>query len=94
MVIQVMRENSNSVSKYLPLFIFRQNFKQDNNQINIYKCFANKQIDNFNYIDENSNKKIKESTINMFFLFPTVFYQYLKKNWIVFEINVLAKCIY
>ena len=37
MVIQVIGKNSNIVSKFLPLFIFRDNFKQDNNQINIYK---------------------------------------------------------
>ena len=47
MVIQVMGENSNSVSNFLPLFIFRYNFKQENNQFNIHKCFANKQIDIF-----------------------------------------------
>ena len=59
MVIQVMGENSNSVSKYLPLFIFQHNFKQDNNQINIYvyKCFANKQIDIFYYIAETAIRK-------------------------------------
>ena len=37
-----MDENANSVSKFLPLIIFRPNFKHDNNQINIYKRFANK----------------------------------------------------
>ena len=42
-----MGENSESVSKFRTLFIFRHNFKQDNNQINIYKCFANKKIDTF-----------------------------------------------
>ena len=47
MVFQVMSENSNSVSKFLPLFIFPHNFKPDNNQINIYNCFANKQSDIF-----------------------------------------------
>ena len=46
-VIQVMAENSNSVSKFLPLFLCRHNFKQDNNQIYIYKCFTNKQVDIF-----------------------------------------------
>ena len=44
MAIPVMGENSKSVSKFLPSFTFRPNFKQDT-QINIYKCFANKQID-------------------------------------------------
>ena len=39
MVVQVMGENSNIVSKFLPLFIFRYNFNHDNNQINLYKCF-------------------------------------------------------
>ena len=73
MVIQVTGENSNSDSKSLPLFIFRHNFKQYNNQFNIYKCFANKQIDIFYYIAENSYKKIMESTLNMFFLLPSVF---------------------
>ena len=80
MVVDVMGKNSNSVSKFLPLFIFRHNFKQDDNQINIYKCFDNKQIDTFYYISEKSYKKIKESTINMFFLFPSVFYHYLKRH--------------
>ena len=82
MVIQVMGENSNSVSKFLPLYIFRNNFKQDNNQINIYiyKCLANKQIDIFYYNAENNYKKIQESTINMFFLFPSFFFHYLKRN--------------
>ena len=47
MVMQVMGENSNRVSKFLPLFIFRNNFQQDNNQVNIYQCFANKRIDIF-----------------------------------------------
>ena len=47
MVIQVIGEDSNIVSKFLPLFKFRHNFKPDNNQINIYKCFENKQIDIF-----------------------------------------------
>ena len=36
MVIQVRGENSKGVSKFLPVFTFRHNFKQDNNQINIY----------------------------------------------------------
>ena len=40
-----MSENLKSVSKFLSLFIFRYNIKQDNNQINIYKCFENNQID-------------------------------------------------
>ena len=80
MVTQVMGENSNSVSKFLQLITFRHNFTQDNNQINIYKSFENKQIDIFYYITENSYKKIKEFTINMFFLFPSVFYNYLKRN--------------
>ena len=83
-----------SVSKFQPLFIFRHNFKQDNNQINIYHWFADKQVDIFYYISENNYKKIKESTINMFFLFPSIFYHYLKRNWNVFEINVLGKCMY
>ena len=94
MVIQVMDENLNRVSNFLPLFIFRHNFRQDYNQINIYKCFANKQINIFYYITENSYTKIEESTINMFLLFPSVFYHYLKRNWNVFEMNVLAKCMY
>ena len=58
MAIQVMGENSDSVSKFLPLFTFgRHNFKHDNNQTNIYiyiyiymyiyMSFANIQIDNF-----------------------------------------------
>ena len=68
-----MGENSNGVSKFLPLFIFLHNFEQDNNQINIYKCFENKQIDIFYYIAENSYKKIKESTITNFFLFCEMF---------------------
>ena len=80
MVIQAMSKSSNSVSKFLPLFIFRQNFKPDNNQMNIYKCFENKQIVIFYHIADNSYKKIKESTINVFFLFPSAFYHYLKKN--------------
>ena len=80
MVIHVMRENSNSVSKFLPIIIFQHNFEQDNNQNNIYKCFANKPIDIFYYITENSYKKIKKSTLNMFFLFSSVFYHYLKRN--------------
>ena len=62
MVIQVIGENSNNVFQFLSLYIFRRNFKQDNNQINIYKCFANKQIYSFYYIAGNSHKKIKEST--------------------------------
>ena len=36
MIIQVMGENSNSVSKFLPLFKFRHTLKQDNKQTNIY----------------------------------------------------------
>ena len=32
-----MSKNSNSVSKFLPLFIFRHNFKQDNDHINVYR---------------------------------------------------------
>ena len=79
MVTQVMGENSNEISKFLPLLIFRHNFQQDNNQINIYKCFENKQIDIFYYIAENSYKNIKESTINIF-LFPLVFYHDLERN--------------
>ena len=58
-----------TVSKFLPLIIFRHNFKQDNDQINIYKRFANKQTDILYYIAENSYEKIKESTVNMFFCF-------------------------
>ena len=80
MIIPVMDEKLNSVSKFLPLFIFRHNFKQDKNQINVHKCFANKQIYIFYYIAENSYKKIKESSINTFFLFPSVSYHYLKRN--------------
>ena len=80
MIIQVMGENSNSVSKFLLLFILWHNFKHDNNQLNIYKCSRNKQIDIFYYIAENSYKKIKKSTLNMF-LFPYVFYHYLKGTW-------------
>ena len=80
MVIQIMGEHSNSVSKLLPLIIFRYNFKEDNNQINIYKRFANKQINIFYYIAENIYKKIKEFDMNMFFLFPSIFYHYLKRN--------------
>ena len=57
MVIQVMGENSNNASKFLPLFIFRLNFKQDNNQINIYRRFTNKQIDIFYYITEIAIRK-------------------------------------
>ena len=75
MVIQVM-----CVSKFLPLFILRRNLKQENNQINIYKCFANKQIDISGYTADNSYKKIKESTIYMFFWSPSVFYYYLKRK--------------
>ena len=67
MAIQVLGENSNSVSKFLPQFIIRPNLTQDNNQINIYKCFANKQIDIFYCIGENSYKKIKESATNVLF---------------------------
>ena len=74
MVIQAIGENSYSVSKFLPLFISLHNFKQDNNQVNVYKCLANKQIDSFYYIAENIYKKIKESTVNIFFLFLFVFY--------------------
>ena len=80
MATQVMCENSNSVSKFLLLTIFQHSFKQDNNQINIYKRFAKKQIDIFYHSAEMSCKKIKESTINMFFLFSSAFYQYLKIN--------------
>ena len=69
MVIQVLGENSNIVFKSLPLFIFRHHFQQYNNQINIYKCFANKQIEVFYYIAENSYKKIKESTMHRYVLF-------------------------
>ena len=37
-----MGENSNIVSKFLPPIIFWHNLKIDNNQIVIYKRFANK----------------------------------------------------
>ena len=37
-------------------------------------CFANKQMDKFYTIAENSYEKIKDSTINMFLLFPSVFF--------------------
>ena len=57
-------------------------------------CFTNKQIDIFYYVAENSYKKIYESAINMFFLVSSVFYYYLKQNWNVFEVDVLAKCMY
>ena len=80
MVIQVTGENSNSVSKFLALFTFRYQFHQDGNQISIHKCVGNRQIVIFWDNAENSYKKTKESAINMFFLFPSVFYQYLKSN--------------
>ena len=38
--------------------------------------------------------KLKKPTINVSFLFPFVFYHYLKRNWNVLEINVLPKCMY
>ena len=79
MVFQVMGENSNRVSKFLSLFIFRHNFKQDN-QSNIYKCSTNKHIDIFYYYAENSYKKIKESAINMFFLVSLRFLPLFKER--------------
>ena len=63
MVIQILGKNSNSVSKFLPLFIFRHHFKQDNDQINLHECFENEQLDIFYYIFENSYKKIIEASI-------------------------------
>ena len=44
MAISVIDENSKSIPKFLLLFKFRNNFKQDNNQINIYKCLANNKL--------------------------------------------------
>ena len=54
-----MGKNSSSVSTFPLLFIFPHHIKQNNNLINIYKWFANKQIDVFFYIAENSYKNIK-----------------------------------
>ena len=61
--------------------------------MNIYKCFANKQIDIFYYIAENSYKKIKESIVNVLFV-SNVFYHYLKRDWNVSEINALVRCMH
>ena len=65
MVRQVKGENSNSVSKFLPLLIFRQNFKQDNNQIKIYKCFENKHIYIFIKFVKIAIRNRRVSTTNM-----------------------------
>ena len=46
------------------------------------------------YIAENSYNKSKEFTISMFLLFPSVFCNYLKRNWNVLEIHILPKCMY
>ena len=40
MVMQIMGKYSNNISSLLPLFIFRNNFKQDYYQINIYNIFC------------------------------------------------------
>ena len=53
MVVQIMGKHSNSVSKFLPIIMLRHNFKKDNNP-NMYKSFANKQIDIVYYIAINS----------------------------------------
>ena len=56
--------------------------------------FVNKLIDIYYYTAKNSCMTIKELTINMFFLFPSVFYYYLKRNCNVLEITALPKCMY
>ena len=57
-------------------------------------CLVNKQYTIIYYITENSYNKIKKFTINMFFLFSSIFYHYLKRNWNVLEIDLLPKCMY
>ena len=39
-------------------------------------------------------EKLQKSTANIFFLFPSVFYYYLKGNWNGMKANVLPKYKY
>ena len=83
MVIQLMGENSKSVSKFLPLFIFRHNFKEDSNQINTYKCFENIQFYTFIILLKIARKKNKgvkhKNVLFVSFGFLSLFKEELKR---------------